>query len=299
MRKLAKIAGLVLAGLLALIVVTGGALFLRGRSRAAYAPAVAVRAAALSVPSDSVAIARGRHLANAITPCEICHGPSLRGKPFGTPAMLVAMTAPNLTAGRGGIGAAYDAADWDRAIRHGVAKDGRSLIIMPSEAYTHLTDADFAALVAYLKSLPPADNPTPARKLGVLGGALIGAGVFPLAVNVIDHASAGTRTVVPATSREYGQYIVDVAGCRICHGADLEGGKSDGGPPPGPSLVSRTRDWSLDNFRSTIRTGRTRAGRALDPEQMPWPFFARMTDEELEALWLYVRSLPPAARTAR
>jgi hypothetical protein len=40
-----------------------------------------------------------------------------------------------------------------------------------------------------------------------------------------------------------------------------------------------------------MRTGRTPAGRRLDPGFMPWPWYAAMSDEELRAIWAYLRSL--------
>ena len=52
--------------------------------------------------------------------------------------------ATNLTAGTGGVGAAYTAADYERAIRHGIDREGRPLMIMPSLDFSHLTDQDVA-----------------------------------------------------------------------------------------------------------------------------------------------------------
>jgi mono/diheme cytochrome c family protein len=288
MRKILKWVGIGVAGLLALVVVLVLSLFFRGRGKAAGGPEVAVKTPVAA--SDTGAVARGRHLASAITPCEVCHGVGLAGKPFGTPGILVAMAAPNLTRGRGGAGATYTATDWDRAVRHGVARDGRRLVIMPSEAYQHLTDADLAALLAYLQTLPPVDSTLPARKVGVLGGALIGMGGMPLAADIIKHDSVGARTIVPAVSAEYGDYLVNISGCNICHGPALQGMKAQGGPPPGPSLrpyASRP----VEDLRNALRTGRA-SGRLLNPEFMPWPWFARMTDPEMEAIWLYLKSLP-------
>jgi mono/diheme cytochrome c family protein len=168
---------------------------------------------------------------------------------------------------------------------------------MPSEAYAHLTDADFAAVVAYLQSLPATDKEFPPRRIGVLGGALIGAGAMPLAPELIDHDSVGARVVVPGVTAEYGRYLADIGGCRTCHGPGLQGGKAvDGSAPAPPSLVAFANSRSLDDFRRTIRTGRTPTGggRALNPEFMPWPSYARMTDDELEAIWLYVQTVLPS-----
>jgi mono/diheme cytochrome c family protein len=295
--KILKWVGIGLGAVLALLLVVVLGLFLRGRSKASSAPQVTLQ----SVPllSDSAAVARGRHLADAIMACETCHDPGLSGRAFPTPSFLLSMAAPNLTRGQGGVGAEYTMADWDRAIRHGIGKDGRSLAIMPSEAYAHLSDADFGALVAYLQSLPAADRVFPTRSVGVLGGAMIGAGVFPLAPAMIDHDSVGRRAVSPGVNVEYGRYLATVAGCRVCHGADLQGGNPVGGGLPPPSLVAFAAGRSVDEFRRTLRTGRTPTGggRALNPEFMPWPIYARMTDDELQAIWLYVQSSSPSTKT--
>jgi cytochrome c553 len=295
--KILKWLGIGVGAILALAAVLVLGLFLRGRGKASSAPEIVAR----SIPTltDSAALARGRHIATAITGCEMCHGgPGLGGQQFPTPAMLVSMAAPNLTRGQGGIGASYTSADWDRALRHGIGKDGRSLMIMPSEAYTHLSDADLAALATYLQSIPAKESAFPPRKIGLLGGALIGAGAFPLAPAMIAHDSVGARSAVPAVDAEYGQYLASVAGCRTCHGSGLEGMKAGGGgPPPGPSLVAFSQGRTVDDFRRTIRTGRspTGGGRALNPEYMPWPVYARMTDDELQAIWLYLQSVATVA----
>ena len=61
-----------------------------------------------------------------------------------------ASRAPNISPGPGSVVAKYTPADWERSLRHGVKPDGRPLMIMPSEDYNRLTDADLGALVAYV-----------------------------------------------------------------------------------------------------------------------------------------------------
>lgn len=291
MLKVLRWIGIALASLIGLVLLVVVVLNVIGRRMANRAPDVA--STPVTIPAnDSSRLARGRHLADFLG-CETCHGPGMSGQLFPTPSFLVGMAAPNLTSGEGGVGAAYTAADWERAIRHGVAKDGRRLIIMPSEAYTHLDDADAAALIAYLQTLPPVNQSWTPRKIGILGGTLLGAGVFPTTPDMIAHDSVGKRPVVaPAVSAEYGRYLGSVTGCNICHGADLRGGEASGGggPPPGPNLVAFVANNSAEAFRNTIRTGTTPSGRALNAEQMPWPAFAKMTDDELEAIRLYIQS---------
>jgi mono/diheme cytochrome c family protein len=294
MLKVLKWLGIGVAGLLGVVIILVGALFLVGRSKANKAPDVATRPVIIQ-QGDAGSLARGRHIAEAITGCEGCHGPGLGGKPFLMPALLTTMAAPNLTRGQGGVGASYTPEDWERAIRHGVGKDGRRLLIMPAEAYNYLNDSDLAALIAYLQSIPAIDQTFPPRKIGIAGGAMLGAGMMPVPVDLIAHDSVGARPVVQAAANAaYGEYLVNSAGCKVCHGSNLNGERQGaGGPPLGPSLVAFVANNSADAFRATLRTGRTPSGRALDPEQMPWPTYRNLTDDEIEAIRLYVQSTFP------
>lgn len=297
MLKVLKWLGLGVAGLVAVVIIVVAGLFFAGRSKAGRAPEIAARP--VSLAPDTAALARGRHLSSAITACEACHGPDLGGEMFQTPAILATMAAPNLTRGEGGIGADYTTDDWARALRHGIGKDGRRLLIMPSEAYAYLSDADAAALIAYLQALPPVDRSFPERRIGFMGGAMLGAGMMPVAVDIIPHDSVGMRSVAPGVTVEYGGYLTDVSGCKVCHGLDLRGRPEGPGPPPAPSLVAFVANNSAEAFRTTMRTGKTPSGLDLDPEKMPWQSYARMTDDELEAMRLYVMSTFAPMQAAR
>jgi mono/diheme cytochrome c family protein len=119
-------------------------------------------------------VKRGEYLA-AIMDCTGCHTPgALRGKPDAARALagsdvgfeipgLGIFYPPNLTPDRAtGLGA-WSAAEIVTAIRTGARPDGRQLVpVMPYHSYAKLTDADAAALVAYLKSLKPIHNQAPA-----------------------------------------------------------------------------------------------------------------------------------------
>jgi hypothetical protein len=49
--------------------------------------------------------------------------------------------------------------------------------------------------------------------------------------------------------------------------------------------------WSEEDFITALRTGVTPSGHVLS-EAMPWRYVGQMTDEELQAIWLYLQSLP-------
>ncbi|MFN8474745.1 MAG: cytochrome c [Anaerolineae bacterium] len=210
------------------------------------------------------------------------------------PDFLATIYAPNLTPGG-------DLKNWSdgeivRAIREGVDRDGKPLIVMPSESFRNMSDADVAALVAYLRSQPPVNHETSPKAIAALGLLLAGAGQVETSVQPpITQPIAGAPQGV---TLEYGKYMTDILGCRDCHGADLAGGAPGGnGPPPGPNLTVLVPKWSEADFLKTIRTGTDPTGHQLDPDAMPWQSFNKaLTDDELRALYMYLHSLPPTVR---
>lgn len=110
--------------------------------------------------ADAALVSRGEYVAR-LSDCVACH--SLPGKaPFAgglemaTP--LGAIHATNITPDRDhGIGA-YSLADFDRAVRQGVAPGGRRLYpAMPYPSYAKLSDDDVRALYAFFtKGVQPA-----------------------------------------------------------------------------------------------------------------------------------------------
>jgi len=150
---------------------------------------------AVAVPADAAAVARGRHLSEAVAVCTVCHGDDLGGRLAFEHPLLGRGYTPNLTAGRGGIGAAYDAADWDRALRHGVDRSGRGLLFMPVDHYQHLSDADLGAMIAYYRSMPPVDNERTGLELTLLARTMIDLGLSGAVVRVAALAVARASDV--------------------------------------------------------------------------------------------------------
>ena len=65
------------------------------------------------------------------------------------------------------------------------------------------------------------------------------------------------------------------------------------GVPPASNLTpTGIGKWSRDDFSRAVREGRRPDGSQL-AEFMPWKAFAGMTDDEIAALWAYLRSVPP------
>lgn len=296
LKKVLKWIGFILGGLVALVVLAAIIVFIIGGSK--IGRVYNIPQETLTVPTDTEAIARGEVLAN-VSGCTGCHLPNLGGEIFMEDAALATIGASNLTSGQGGVGSSYTDADWERAIRHGVRPNGTGLIIMPSQYFVHLSDEDVALLIAYLKSVPPVDNELPARAFGPLGRALVALGAFQLAPEMIDPAIAHTATAPSGVTVERGQYLTQIGVCADCHGQGLVGRspeEAEQGPPAGPNLTpgGELASWSEADFIQTIRTGVTPAGDQLDPMEMPWPSYARHSDDDLKAIYLYLQSLPPA-----
>ncbi len=290
-----------LAGVLALIVV--GVLGLALRSYYLLNEQHNVPVAAVTVAGTPEQLARGEQLAHL---CINCHSPNgelpLAGADFVTRFDMPPMGtlyAPNLTPGG-------DIDDWTdgeviRAIREGVHRDGRSLLIMPSNIGRNYSDGDVQALVAYLRSQPATGGPTPRNQLNLLGA---------LFLNLADlrtvQAPVGNVTAPPTTDTlAYGRYMVDIVGCRDCHGEHLQGKVDTGqaGPPSGPNLTRIVPTWTEAEFMTFFNTGMMPNGATVPMEvlasgfstpRMPWnEVRAATTDAELKAMYAYLSTLPP------
>lgn len=255
----------------------------------------------LSVTGDAAQLARGRHLATAVAKCVECHDADLGGKVMMDEAPMGTVVASNLTRGKGGVAGSYTDAQLERAIRHGIRPDGRALVIMPSDEYQNLSDADVSAIIAYIRAVSPVDREHPGRSVGPVARALVTFGVPFLPAAKIDHAA--TRPAMPAEgpTREYGQYLVSVGGCRGCHGPDLSGAPGhgpDARPAPNITPAGGIGRWSEADFVRAIRTGVRPDGTRIDPA-MPWKAMSGHTEDELHAIWLYMQAVPPVTPAAR
>jgi mono/diheme cytochrome c family protein len=287
-----KWVGTIVAGLLTLLVavVTGAGLYgfsLLNRTHTNPVQPVAV----VGTPEQ---IARGQKLALGCTGCHSTNGQQpLGGQNFtedGGPPVGT-LYAANLTPG----GETKDWSDGEiiRAIREGIHKNGRSLLIMPSSTYRGLSDEDVQALVAFLRS-QPAEPATPPTNINLVGALLVtvSGGAFLAAQEPI----AGPVTAPPAgPTAEYGQYLAyTIGGCRDCHGPNLAGGAADpNGPAAGPNITTVGQRWSEADFMKAIRTGTKPDGTQLSDE-MPWKEISAFTnDDDLRAIYAFLKTLPP------
>ena len=144
------------------------------------------------------------------------------------------------------------------------------------------------------------DNETPEISILPLGRILVSLGLFDsedipfIPAEAIDHSAPFVDAPDAGATAEYGEYLMSITLCSMCHGPDLQGGAPlEPGMPPGPSIAAYgiPGGWSEQEFISTLRTGVTPYGTKLDEELMPWDLYANLTDDELSAMWLYIGSI--------
>jgi cytochrome c553 len=204
--------------------------------------------------------------------------------------------APNLTPGG-------DIDDWTdgeviRAIREGIHKDGRALLIMPSNIGRNASDEDVQAIVAFLRSQPPTGGPTPPNQFNLLGALFLNLSDFRMAQTPVSNVIAP-----PPGTAAYGKYMVDILACRECHGDQLQGDDGTPGPTLGPNLTKTMPFWTEAQFMNFFNTGQYPSGSTVpiltlssgfSSPRMPWDEIrASATDAELKAMYAYLHSLSP------
>jgi mono/diheme cytochrome c family protein len=305
-RLLAKIAGY---GFLVLLILAAlGITFTVG-----WRPVIGAKKRALTSRKFEVTPARmqrGDYLVHAVMHCMGCHSkfdekanpPVLAAKEGSGQVMFeeggFRIIAANITSDlETGIGKWSDDAI-ARAIREGIAADGSALFpAMPYEHFRYLSDEDLASIVVFLRSLPPAHSDLPPNKVP-----------FPISRLILTVPQPVTEPVAEpdrSTPAKYGSYLVKMATCTGCHTPrdpkfnPIPGMEMAGGNPmeEGVSSANITPDTSgigyYDEalFVQTMRTGSVRA-RPLKPIMLWW-MFRNMTDDDLKAVFAYLRTLKP------
>ena len=257
---------------------------------------IALQVAPVDVRGDPAEVEQGRYLFST-RGCVDCHGANGAGKTVMQEGATLVIS-PNITAGANSVTSAYEVEDWVRTVRHGVKPNGKPIMIMPSEDYNRLTDADMAAVIAYVRQLPPAAGIAPVIELPAMVKVLYAFGAVKDAAEKIDHALPPSMPVTPAVSIEHGAYVANT--CIGCHGARLSGGVVPGAPPSWPATANLTpgkgsvmpRYPTGDVFMATMRSGRRPDGTPISPV-MPVDSFKHMTNTDLLAVYTYLKSLPP------
>jgi len=305
-----RLLGKILVGLVALLIVAISATI-------GWRPFIGPRARALTArrfEATPQRLERGRYLFNHAVACVDCHSghdastsdhlvlANMQGAgevmPFDDlPGRIV---ASNLTPDRETGAGTWTDDQLARAIREGIGHDGRALFpMMPYQHYKHMSDEDLASVVVYIRSLEPVRNQLPPTEI-----------IFPvkyLIRSAPEPVSAPVSSPDPADRVQWGAYLVNLGGCIDCHtrmdqgqplpGLDYAGGQVFAGKwgktvsaniTPDPSGISYY-DEAL--FIQVIRTGYVKA-RKLDA-LMPTEQYKGMTDDDLRAIFAYLRTLKP------
>ncbi|MGJ7484382.1 c-type cytochrome [Variovorax sp. LT2P21] len=144
--------------------------------------------------------------------------------------------------------------------------------------------------------------------VGLLAVLLIGAAAV-VALNLRDEAPLPPDADAPFTATpmqiERGRYLALAGNCAGCHtvrgGAPYAGGLGIGTPfgtvyasNLTPDGVHGIGSWSAAHFWRAMHNGRSKDGRLLYPA-FPYPSFTRITREDSDALYAYLRSVPASA----
>jgi mono/diheme cytochrome c family protein len=270
---------------------------------------------AVAASQDPAVIARGRYLVYGPAHCVDCHGApdriadAAQGKPVplsGGVEMKLPVgifrpgnITPDVETGIGGLSDQQIA----RSLRFGVRHDGKAML--PFMPFADMSNADLIAVISFLRAEAPVRSKIETRSPNLLGRIVAALVIKPIGPTgpILDRVAEG---VTP----EYGKYLAhSVANCVGCHTErDLRTGEFTGPVLAGglefpsekdpnttfvtPNLTfaktGRITNWTDEVFLARVRTGKGPEG-----TPMPWASFARMSDADLRAVYLYLKSLPP------
>jgi mono/diheme cytochrome c family protein len=271
----------------------------------------------LHASRDPAVIERGRYLVRGAAHCADCHGPPGEraaleagadvalsgGYEFHLPVGV--FRAPNITPDGGtGIGR-YSDPELARMLRHGVRPDGR--MVLPFMAFANLSDDDLTAVISYLRTQAPVKHAVAPHQPNLLGHLALAFVMSPKGPTL-----PIVKSVPPGPTLENGRYLANSVGnCVACHSRiDLRTGAIIGTPFAGggvheavgdprktfisPNLTPHPRwgwiaSWPEDVFVARVHLGKQREG-----SPMPWHGIRRLGDDDLRAIYRYLRSLPPA-----
>ncbi len=242
---------------------------------------------ALTLPADAESIREGRRLATVRGCFNDCHGKEAEGHVLFDDPMIARIVAPNLTAAV----RIYSDAQIAAIVRNGVRPDGRSLIVMPAEAFNGMTDADLGRIIAFLKSLPLVPGPGPDVSVGPLGRLGLVAGKFKTVAQLI------AETVPPPRAAnkeaELGRYLARTV-CAECHSTSLRGAANPDFTSPDLRVVT---SYSAEAFTRLLRTGVALGERNVGQmSRQARENLSHLTDPEIAALYSYLHAMPEATR---
>jgi cytochrome c553 len=176
-------------------------------------------------------------------------------------------------------------------------------MIMPSEDYNRLTDADLAAIASYVRHLPPQQGGAAVLQFPLPVRVLYGYGAIKDAAAKIDHTLPPAQPVEDGVNVKHGAYVANM--CMGCHGEHFSGGKIPGGPPAWPAAANLTpgdgsvmpRYKDAGAFIAMLRSGKRPDGSAI--QVMPFGALSKLNDVDAQALYAYLQTLPARAAGGR
>jgi cytochrome c553 len=226
---------------------------------------------------DPGATARGARLAT-VYGCHDCHGADMAGRRFHDEPALARISGANLT-----LAAAHQSdADLARAIRTGVAADGRGLWVMPSAAFSRLTDAETADLIAHLRTFKPHGEPSGGIQMGPVGRLGVVLSKFSAEPQKLRDGVHDPLDLGPVLAQ--GRSMTRA--CAECHGVDLKGEEAAHAPD-----LAIAASYPLADFKRLMRTGVAAGDRKLPlMSQTAVSRFSGWSDEEIAALHAYLKA---------
>lgn len=283
MKRLLRWTAITLGGLFGLILVAYAVLHVL--SVRAMARTWPVPAEHISIPTDAASIAEGRRLGVVYSCFAGCHGKLAEGAVVFEQPLVGRIVAPNLTVSA----RRYSDAELAVAIRHGLHPDGRSLMVMPSQAFVTLNDADLSRIIAAMKSLPETAGMDRSVSLGPLGRIALGLAQLKTSAQMI--ADSVPPPEASGGQAVRGRYLARTL-CAECHAPDLRGETNPSFTSPD---LQTTAAYSLEAFSRLVRTGVALGDRDL-AFMGPWARanLSSLNDEEIAALYGYLHALGEA-----
>ncbi len=288
-----------IAFLVAALVIIAGALGLavgplseRKRNRV-----VEIAVAPVAYVEGEAALTRGKYLFDS-RGCAECHGANGAGRAVINDPGGFYVKSPNISPGPGSVVKDYREVDWVRTVRHGISPQKHPLFLMPSGDYNRMTDADVAALVAYVRSLPPVAGTGAEVRFPLMLKALYAAGAVKDSAEEINHSLPPATPVPEGNTVEHGAYVAQL--CKGCHGDGFSGGKIPGTPPEWPPAANLTPGQgsvmpqydTAQKFAAMLQTGKRPDGSAVS-EVMPFPTLSKLNETDVAAVYTFLKTVPP------
>ncbi len=260
--------------------------FLSFCSVTAYGDESADRAVSAPYRFDVVSddpVEHGERL-SAVLGCIGCHLPDLTGEDWTEPELGVLWTA-NLTQSA----ATYTEAELAVVITEGKRPD-RALLDMPSYLFSELHPADLAALVSYLKTLPPKGARHPDPTIGPKLADEIKSGEFKDSVQQVEEMKDKSPPDL-GPEHAFARFILR-ATCAECHGMDLQGSNEQLMDVPHRPTLRIVAAYSFEDFSTLMKTGKPIGDRELElmGGVARWRY-SRFTDNEIRAVYDYLAAM--------